>query len=336
MVFFHLNARLTVSLDFILLPFENTLWDFLLVFSTVALIGMHLFVRVLRSRASVRDEWSWSNSVMALLGSFFNQGHPKVRKTFIDPLRLLIAHWSLFAIVISTAYTSVLFKLYMHLPKEKVPTTFQELEASDYEIGMAFYGGALYKFFENTHHRSQEAQIFNRAQKMKPPSCWKAATKTNFACVTFDLDVLFFVNTKPQTERPTVSVGAKKFQMIDSVVISKGSVLKESLESVFGRLNNGGFRLYWLERTFEDLRYEAKLKSNTKQNRHTLPSSENRSLSMKHLGRLALAFEMVIVGSVIALVAECASSLCKHIDCRNVRVKPRNYKPTMKTRTRWM
>ena len=320
-VFLHLNARPTASLNFILLPFDNTLWDFLLVFSMVMLIDMNFLARILKSRKTpVFDEWRWSATAIALLGSFFNQGYPLVRKTIEAPLRVLIAHWSLFAIVVSTAYSSVLFKLYMNLPKEEVPTTFLELAASDYEIGMAFYGGALYKFFKDTPNGSPGAKIFERARRMKPPSCWKAAVKPNFACITFDLDVLFFINTKRHSERPSVSAEAKKYQMIDSIVIPKGSVLQGSLENVFRRLNSGGFWSYWLERTFEDLRSEALFKLDAKHGRQPLQKQEDhRSSSMKHLGGLVLGLEIAIVVSIIAFTAEFVTVLCKRFDSKATR-----------------
>ena len=256
-IFLHAAPKRSVKGNFMFRPFTLRLW-LLVGTSAFTILAFVILNNVISRIFGSQGQPRFADLAVAILGTFFNQGSPALRRAKEAALLIILSHWLVFVLVISTAYASRLFALYTVMPTERMPTTFKELAKSDdLEIGFSYYGGALYNFFGSMLPNSPGAKIFKRMIKMRPPDCLARAEKPNFVCVTFDLDVKFYTNTRLERVRPNIVVSSEvAMQMPGTSIISRNSVLKESFENAFRSLSQGGFSDYWLSRTFGDIRSE--------------------------------------------------------------------------------
>ena len=317
-IFVHANARDVISWAFILWPFSVSVWCFVAVSSAATIACMWLIVHV--SRAHLAEAGTGADIFMAILGSCFNQSNRKLRKTANDTMRVPIMCWSFFAIVISTAYASRLFALYMNAPREKVPSTFHELAESDFEIGMSFYGGALYNLLQRSQPNSAGAKIFSRVKKMKPRECIDSAVKAKFACITYDLDVMLYVNTRSAWDRPAISVGRETaIQMPASAVLPRSSILKESMDSAFIHLSEAGLVPYWRRQTFFDLRNDRSRLSPGSTREASDSDERHHSLGLNQISGVTITFMAGLTASFFVFMLETGLSVLRKLQRRSSR-----------------
>lgn len=124
--------------------------------------------------------------IMFIFSSFMEQDAQfYLELLFLHSVRVLIAFWFLFAMIISTAYKGKLVSLIAFPEVTWVPTSFDQLAYSDYRVGLNVFGkgGATYSVLSTS--KSPVYQEFFRRMELYPDpvNCLKAAFNYDLGCL---------------------------------------------------------------------------------------------------------------------------------------------------------
>ncbi|CAG7831666.1 unnamed protein product [Allacma fusca] len=197
----------------------------------------------------VDSSWSLQRSVEFLLFTLLFQGRENTKTTV---LRCFVAAWYLFTIVITTAYLSKLFGFFVNPIKAKAPLNFDELAASDYSIGLTYYGGSTYAFFRDSS-RYTYTEIYSRLLKQTISECHSNATKPKFACISYDM-VSKMVDSTHLGRSSLVFTQASAIFFPISLLVEKRSIFLQQFSRITSSAAESGLAESWKVRTFQDIR----------------------------------------------------------------------------------
>ncbi|CAG7830014.1 unnamed protein product, partial [Allacma fusca] len=245
LTFVHGPTEVIYSWKSIWWPLDQSLW----VYVGFSVISAFVFLTLLNKACyglnndqSVESAWSLQRSIEFLIFAFLFQGGENPRSTV---LRYFVAAWYLFIIVITTAYLSKLFGFFVNPIKAKAPQDFDELAASDYTIGLSYYGGLIYSFFRGSSQRTY-TEIFPRLTKQTNSECLSNATKPKFVCICFDVVAKMTESTKNQLGHSTlVFTPASAMFFAVSLVVEKRSILLQQFSRITRSTAESGLVEYW-------------------------------------------------------------------------------------------
>ncbi|CAG7831402.1 unnamed protein product [Allacma fusca] len=147
-------------------------------------------------------------------------------------VRCFVAFWLLFAIVVSTAYTSKLFAFLVFPIHESAPQTFEELADSDYDVGLRYIGGAGYNSFKTSQTPALKT-IFQRMELVKDSLlCFEKALNSRFCCISYELQFEYTVqrNLSDVYGRTNLRVApGRVFPVSVGLGVQKGSIFGEQV-----------------------------------------------------------------------------------------------------------
>lgn len=164
-------------------PFPITLW--IGFFASLVLICL-TFQRIQKLNYREKIHVSYRKVLLYLLSSFLEQDadfYLSIMK--LSPVRVLIAFWLLFALIISTAYRGKLVSLIAFPALTWVPSTFDDLANSDYRVGVNVLGkgGAAYSIL-STSKSPVYASLFKKMEIYPDPAvCMREGLKSNIGCI---------------------------------------------------------------------------------------------------------------------------------------------------------
>ncbi|CAL8146835.1 unnamed protein product [Orchesella dallaii] len=185
-VFVVRKGKIQYPKNIILCPFTLEVWLIIGACISATVIFMKMFERMEAKHPVSEREIStdWIKMIGYVFATLLEQSR-KLKKRNGTPFRIFTGFWLLFALVMATAFKAKL-TLLMGFPNAlSFATTFEQLAASEFSIGINGAGKAerTYTLFSSGHIKSYK-KIFRRA-KLFPDSyqCVSEAAARPFACI---------------------------------------------------------------------------------------------------------------------------------------------------------
>ncbi|XP_021966504.1 glutamate receptor ionotropic, delta-2 [Folsomia candida] len=136
-----------------------------------------------------QESWGIQYQVFFMVASYLDQDAVLPRFT---PLRCFVALWLFFTLVITTVYRSKMVSLLAFPILEEVPQTFEQLVASDYQVGFIKHGDSAY----NTLKASTDKVYVKLLEGMEIITgngleCLERAVAKKYACIAFAFSTIY-------------------------------------------------------------------------------------------------------------------------------------------------
>ncbi|CAL8108986.1 unnamed protein product [Orchesella dallaii] len=159
--------------------------------------------------------------------------------------KLLFLLWMLYALVMSTAYTSKLKSLMTSPEVETVPSSFTDLASSSYRFGMpkSFRRGLGENIFKQSNVPAIK-WIYNAKETVKDePTCLKRASEKKYACISWNVFLNFVVGTiygNSKGDSPFRSATAGINIVSPGAIMQKQSIFRERFDKQIINAENTG------------------------------------------------------------------------------------------------
>ncbi|CAG7732301.1 unnamed protein product [Allacma fusca] len=290
----------------LLSPFNTQVWVSLIVSVLATSATLHLILSHKNSKSLQK-----LSALAAILKPLFDQS-PIDTKSFVKCVsnslsRSVIAVWLLLLISLGCAYKSKMVEL-IALPKFKsVPTTFEDLANSNYQIMSIFFSDQVEV---NLRFKNSTAsmKILERtvAKNFVDPDCYQGIFEAEAACIGFFIAIMsigtpFMVDINKQ---PIFRKSAETWYLgyVSMGISLNYPELLEPMDTIFRRVENAGLLRQWQEE-----RHRINLNAGQKNairfaEKNILYKGENGSVnSLNNFSFLLLQILMfsVLIGSMI-------------------------------------
>jgi len=223
---------------------------------------------------------------------------------FFSVVKIHSTFWLFFALIISTAYRSKLVTSLLFPLEETIPTTFKELEASNYTIGLKYSKGTRYEFI-----KSSTNPVFMKIFKkmvLEPDNvkCFKRAIGTKFSCISWAsmAEFVFHQNLSDQNGQVPLKIApAMTYFQYVSMIFERRAGFRTNLDLVVGRAVNNGLIGKWKKLDFEIVRKQ-RLQWERKTNQ-TIQNYRKNKKSCLTLSHLSGSFLLVTAGTVSGFIS---------------------------------
>ncbi|XP_021960591.1 glutamate receptor ionotropic, delta-1 [Folsomia candida] len=226
----------------LLWPFDVVMWSFIGASTVAAFLIFKLINKAMAaSHVEVKNippnnpTWGMRRQVFFVLTSYLDQdcgGMPS-----FTPLRCFVALWLFFTLIITTVYRSKMVSFLAFPVMERLPLTFEQLVASDYEVGFLKHGDSAY----NTLKASTDPVYVKLLNDMEIITgngleCLERAVAKKYACIAYALATIYLKarNLSDSEIRKLVFAPETTYNIFMGLVLEAGSIYKESFDRWIG------------------------------------------------------------------------------------------------------
>lgn len=228
-----------------------------------------------------------NETAVYLFGSLMEQDKqpPGVKKS--SAVRVYVIFWLLFSMVILTAYRSKLVSFLVFPLKEVIPTTFEELEASKYKLGLQYLKGAAYQLFKTSTNPTY-VKIFEKME-LEPVDarCYERAIGTKFSCISWSAiaDFVYQRNLSDKHGRvPLIKAPAMTCFLSVGIIMEQRAAFRTNFDLVVSRAVDNGIMIKWRTLDFEFIRSQRReWEKQINKTAVTYNTESSDSLTISHL-----------------------------------------------------
>ncbi|CAL8072909.1 unnamed protein product [Orchesella dallaii] len=247
-----------------------------------------------------------------LIASFIEQDAENHIDDRLNTVRVTIAFWLIFSLIISTAYRGKLVSLIAFPASTWVPTTFDDLAHSQYRVGVNVLGkgGAAYSVL-STSKSPVYQNLFRRMEIYPDPTvCLKDGLTHDIGCIMWKS-----VADYTQYRNFTDVFGRSPFQpsqqttsfIADGYIWEKRAIFRKHFDNLTWSIVESGLSTVWFYTDLEALKkkrmdWERKVKAESNQPSSRSAHAETPGPSKLKLIHFAGLFTLFAFGHVCALV----------------------------------
>ena len=213
--------------------------------------------------------------------------------------QILLVFWMFFSIIISNLYRSRLVSVMVSPLHETVPSNFEELAESDYEVYIQFTGGAFSNYMRNTPSTTFRKISQRMILEKSIHECIQQSLKPQTACISYR-DSLNGVGNKNFTDRNGNNVYRKApgtaFFLPVSPIVPKGAVYKGTIHRAVSQIIDTGLAIYAQEMEIKNSWAQGKQWARSGNGpEEVLDDSADEKLKLQHLKGVFLMLMASIV-----------------------------------------
>ncbi|OXA46521.1 Glutamate receptor ionotropic, delta-2 [Folsomia candida] len=202
------------------------------------------------------ENWGIQHQIFFVATSYLDQDCVLPRFT---PLRCFVALWLFFTLIITTIYRSKMVSLLAFPVLEKLPLTFEQLVASDYQVGFIKHGDSAY----NTLKASTDKVYVTLVDEMEIITgngleCLERAVAKKYACIAYAFSTIYLKarNLSDSDIRKLVFAPESTYNIFMGLALEGGSIYKEGFERWLGWTRPFHLADLWEE---QDMYYNVRL-----------------------------------------------------------------------------
>ena len=294
--------------------FKLRMWLLILLSIFIAIATLLVLIRYKKQE----NIWTTGSVLAFVLKSFVHQDNPQ--PSHDNGIRVFLTFWSIYCMIICTAYESKLMTSLMFPAQQDIPQDFEELaERTDFKIVFNTLYGAAHRMLNESTNPVYSA-IFHRA-RLEPNStaCAESVTlDAKTACVIYQSIAEFVGYTIPQLKF-TISP-AKTYFVAMSWMTRKHSLLTDNLNRIIAAVKSTGLTQKWVRMDYAAVRkrnfLEARNGNRTwgaLHHRDMVTCREDGVCALKWT-HLEVVFVLLAVGIVLAGLAWVAERFSAFLD----------------------
>lgn len=235
-------------------PFTPLIW---LLVITSTLLTFFSLTFLLKATSQRRNA---TKTTFYIVRTFLEQDAKSMETRPTNTIRMFMAFWLIFALLITTSYRSKLVSVLAFPVVDEPPATFVSLaQATKFEIALQYLRGAAYTLMKTSPNPTFQT-IFQRMQlEENDAQCFQRAIGKPFSCISWD-SVASFVYHKNLSDKngnvPLVKSQDTSTFIAVGIIFQKRVVYRTKFNSVIFRAFDMGFMGKWKEVDYEFIRNE--------------------------------------------------------------------------------